>query len=520
MSVLRGVSPNDAHNRSRRNLAPAGRAALAVLAFAPALSAEPTAGAPPAAAAASAPAATPAPASRVDVQAQFRTAFDAKDYEAATALARRFVELTEKEVGAGSEELQVALMNLATTQYLSGDYVGAESSYLRAIELTEASPRPRIERLARANAGLAATYYAGKRYDLAVARFEKAVAFNRRSNGLMNDGQLPLLDKLAGALTELGRYQEALQVQNYTLRIAERKYGASDPRVAPTLEKIGRWYSRVGAYEQAQQVLRRAIAIVEDAEGENSPDLVGPLTAVADCSRRQLLDPVQMARATPDVGTNTFYPNPDQPAPFSPTAAIGVGQKALDRAVAIATGRPDPSPIQLADVLTQYGDWFQVRGQPDRALPQYVAAWQAAIKVPYKGKTLADALYGAPLLLNYTRPAGWDRYASRPAQEITLKTVLLASTVTPEGRTREARVVDDGGDARRADLALKALGTASYRPRIEDGKPAETADVQFTQVFQVLLPKEEAPKEPAPKPAEGTQTPPAATGEKPKDTGS
>ncbi|HEX7374741.1 MAG TPA: tetratricopeptide repeat protein [Steroidobacteraceae bacterium] len=455
---------------------------------------------------------TPAPSSRVDVQGQFRKEFDAKNYEAAATLAKTFVELTEKEVGTQGEELQVALMNLATSQYLAGDYVGAESSYLRAIELTEASARPRMERLARANAGLAATYYAGKRYDLAVARFEKAVAFNRRSEGLLSESQLPLLDRFASALTELGRYEEALQVQRYVLRIAERKYGERDPRMAPTLEKIGRWYARVGAYEQSLSALRHAIDIVEDAEGEKSPNLVGPLTAIAACTRQELMDPAMLARASPDVGNNVFYQDPTRPPPFSPTAAAAMGQKALDRAVAIATERPDPSPVQIADVRTQYGDWYETRSQPDKALPQYQQAWEAGSKVPYQGKTLAAALFAKPVLLNYTRPTGWDRYSGRPASEILLKAVTLEATVNADGSTSDAKVIDDSGDLRRADQALKALATAHYRPRFENGQAVATPGVQFSQVFQVLAPKEEAPKEPAPQntPPADSAPPPAA----------
>jgi len=512
MSLLHGVSSVEPKLRSRPRGAAAWAVVLAAVVASSARAEDPVAA--PVAGAPHSPA--PAPPSRVDVQAQFRKEFEAKNYEAAAAQAKTYVELTEKEVGTQGEELQVALMNLATSQYLAGDYVGAEASYLRAIELAEASPKPRIERLARANAGLAATYYAGRRYDLAVARFEKAVALNRRSEGLLSESQLPLLDRFSNALTELGRYEEALKVQKYSLRIAERKYGERDPRIAPTLEKIGRWYAKVGAYDQSQSVLRHAIDIVESAEGENSPNLVGLLTAVADCSRRQLMDPAQARLAAPDADRSTIFHDPAQPPPFSATAAIGTAQKALDRAVAIATGQPDPSPIQVADVRTQYGDWYQTRGQEDRALPQYIEAWKAGAKVPYKGKTLAEVLFGAPVLLGYTRPDGWDRYSGRPTSEISLKSVVLETTVQADGSTRDSKVIDDSGDQRRATQALKALATASYRPRFDDGQPVDTPNVQFTQVFQVLIPKEEPAKDAAP----GAGPPQGAPGTEAKDQSS
>ena len=495
MSLLRGVKTLDPIILARTVAARAWPVIVASAAFATAGAADPPAVAPaPVPAVESVPAA--AAASRVDAHAEFHRQWDAKNYEAAAAQAKVVVDLTEKEVGAAGEELQVALMNLATSQFMAGDYVGAESSYLRAIELTEASPKPRIERLARANAGLAAAYYRGKRYDLAVARFERAIAFSHRSEGLLSESQLPLLEKFADALTELGRYTDAQQIQKYALRIAERKYGGQDPRMAPTLEKIGRWYARVGAYEQALSVLRHAIDIVEKAEGEKSPNLVGPLTAIADCSRRQLMDPVQMAMASPDADRGSIFHDPMAPMPFSPTTALATGQKALDRAVTIATERPDPSPVQVADVRTQYGDWFQTRSQPERALPQYLEAWKAGVHVPYQGKTLADALFVKPVLLQYVRPEGWDRYSNRPSSEIRLVAALLNLTVTADGRATDIKVTDDSGDPRRAEQAQKAAATARYRPRFENGQPVATPDVQFTQIFQVLLPKPEAAKDP------------------------
>jgi tetratricopeptide (TPR) repeat protein len=507
MSLLHGVSTLVLHpgvrTRSTRVLLAIATVACCSLARASDPPAEVTLPVPPSAAvapAANMSDAAPATGSRTAAYAEFRRLYDAKNYQAAAAQAKVVADLTEKELGANSEDLQVALMNLGISQYLSGDYVGAEASYLRAIELTEASGRPRIERLTRANAGLAATYYAGKRYDLAVQRFETALKLSRRSEGLLSDAQLPLLDKFSSALTELGRYADAEQLQRYSLRVVERKYGERDPRTAPTLEKIGRWYARVGAYEQAHGFLRRAIDIVEDAEGPRSPNLVGPLTALADCSRRQLLDPAQQKLAEPDIGRNTMFHDPSAPLPFSPGVTASEGQKALDRAVAIATERPDPSPVQVADVRTQYGDWFATRGQPERALPQYLLAWQAGSHVPYQGKSLADALFTKPVLLHYQRPAGWDRYSDRPSSEIMLKTVLLDVTVTSDGQASDITVIDDGGDKRRADQARAAAATARYRPRFENGQPVETRNVQFAQVFQVLVPKPEAPA-PAPEPA-------------------
>jgi hypothetical protein len=59
-------------------------------------------------------------------------------------------------------------------------------------------------------------------------------------------------------------------------------------------------------------------------------------------------------------------------------------------------------------------------------------------------------------------------------------------TVTAAGGVRDARVISGGDDTRRAGQALRAAGTAQYRPRLVDGQPTDTPGVRFVQPFYVL----------------------------------
>ena len=58
--------------------------------------------------------------------------------------------------------------------------------------------------------------------------------------------------------------------------------------------------------------------------------------------------------------------------------------------------------------------------------------------------------------------------------------------MTADGGTSEPRVVAGGDDERRAGQALRAVGTARYRPRLVDGEPVATTGVRFVQPFYVL----------------------------------
>ncbi len=359
--------------------------------------------------------ASAAPMSAADAQAELRKRIDAREYEQAVAEARRLVDAASQRPEAG-EDLQVAYMNLAVAQYLAGDYVGAEASYLRVIELVEASGRPTNPRLARAQAGLATTYYAGKRYDLAVQHYDRAVALSRRSEGLFNEAQLPLLEKYADALTEVGRFQDALKVQRYALRVVERKYGGASLRYATQLEVLGRWYTRVREYESSRVVLRRSIELVEEAKGENAPELIGPLTALSDNDRRQLLDPQVQDLGTADDQRRAMFHDPMAPVgvSLSSSTVASEGQKALERAVAIASGRPDASAAQLAGLRAQLGDWYQSRQQFDKALPVYQQAWSTAVGQTQDGKP-ADRAALRPSIAAALRAAGFVGSLLRPA---------------------------------------------------------------------------------------------------------
>lgn len=467
--------------------------------------------------AATAQAATAPPAvepSSADAYGAFRREFDAGRYVEATAEARKVLALAEAQTTTpAAEDVQVALMNLGMAQNLAEDYLGAEATYKRAIKLIESSGRPLHARLARAYAGLATSYHDTQRHELAVQAFDQAIALTRRHEGLLTDRQVPLVEKYIDSLTELGRYEEGLQAQKYLLRIALREYGDSSVQLVPRLEEIGRWYTKVGAYDQSRRILKQAIDIVETAEGANSQRLVGPLLALANTNRRQLLDPVQQPGNDADSRAARFNDPtmPLGPSGYSAGMMLAEGEKSLQRAAALTDALPSPPPGQVVNVRTQLGDWYQLRQQPERALESYHLAWAAASRIPPKanGKPTTELVFGQPLLLEVVRPEGWNRNAGKPVDTIEVRTVSIEATVGSNGRVEDAKVVDDSGDARRAERTLKTYrDTARYRPRFENGEPVATTGVRFEQPFILLLKPEEPEKPAGTKPPE---TPPPAT---------
>jgi tetratricopeptide (TPR) repeat protein len=470
------------------------------------------------------PVLVPQPATSAEAYVEFKRLYEVGDHAAAAVAGRKVVELTEQEESQGSETMQVALMNLGLVQHLSGDFVGAEASYLRVIALLEATGRPSSPRLARAQAGLAGAYYSARRYDLAAAALDRAVVLSRRTEGLFNEDQVPLLAKQADSLTQLGRLDEALQARRYAIRIVGRKYGERSVRYAQELEGLGRWYSVVGAYEGARAILMRALETVERIEGPASVNLVGPLTALAENAQRWSFDPKARTRPAGEEERRTmFHDSSATPAlpGLSPSSIAAEGLRWLERAAKIANAAPEPSPQVVAAVRTQIGDWYQSRVDSDRALPQYLQAWQAATRADQGGRPLQEQLFGAPVLLQYPAIDGWDRYAQRPPDEVERRIVELELTVTAQGRVRDIKVIADAGEPRFATRTVQSIEGARYRPRFADGAPVDTAGVRFQQPVFVLrgeekeeaVPAPVAPDAPAPAPEPAPEvTPPPSQG--------
>ena len=444
-------------------------------------------------------AATPPADSLVDAYAEFRQLFDAGDYQAAAAAAQRVVEITAADAGDDPQNLQAALMNLAYAQRLAEDYVGAEASYLRVIELVEAKGRLTDPRLGRAYAGLANTYHAARRHDIAVPAFETAVGITRRNEGLFSEEQLPMLELLADSLTELGRLEDAQRVQSYRLRVGEKRYGNVDARAIGIRVSVGRWYARISAYDPARRMLKQVVEDVEQARGPVDVALVAPLTALAECNRRQLLNPLDPQVYGADAERFAMFHDPVTPLAqvMTPRQLAGDGQRWLERAADIVEQQQEPSPALLADVRVQLGDLFQLLDRHDEALTQYRDAWQAAQQVDDGGGTLPEALFGTPVLLHYDRPGFWDRYAGRPLEQIELRSVDIDLTVDANGLGTDPVVVNDAGDEHFVEATLKATETARYRPRFADGEPVPTVGVRFSQPFMVLIEAEEPTQAPA-----------------------
>src|SRR5436853_7708433 len=200
-------------------------------------------------------------AERVAVYRDFRAAFDARRYPDALPLAEKLVALTQEQYGANDRELVNPLANLGTTQYRMGDYKGAEEAYLRSVKIAADTGGNGDRLLLRPLHGLGATYYVTRQFEDASVTLQRALDLSRNLDGLLNPGQLTILDPLIGSLVSLERHSEADREFQYAVRVAESAWGSTDPRVVRPVGRSAHWLEHVGRYPSARAPSGRQLAV-------------------------------------------------------------------------------------------------------------------------------------------------------------------------------------------------------------------------------------------------------------------
>ena len=129
--------------------------------------------------------------------------------------------------------------------------------------------------------------------------------------------------------------------------------------------------------------------------------------------------------------------------------------------------------------------WRERHGDP------YLAAWLARFTPThfYQGSEFCEHLLPSPHALK----TGLQR-----ARECRMRFCLLTPVASPQVIRNlalllpllpaDAEVVANDGSPQMAEAALDAAETARYRPRLSEGKPLETADVKFAQIYFEPIP--------------------------------
>lgn len=425
-----------------------------------------------------------APASQQEYWAQF----DRKDWAAAIASAEQLVATSRPASPATALPLSEALTLLGNAQLSSGNLVAAEAAFAESLKLAEQQGGGGNSRLVDPLRGLGYTLAAEGKHAQAVPYMDRALILSRRNAGLFDISQQGLLRQLGTSLTALGQTPDAERHMLYLLRVGEHAYGADDPRMAPLHCIVGDWYAQLGQMDTARQNFRAALGIVERKLGRNNIATVEPLRALANSYAREILlshyGAVIRSERLPSNVDGTGGDN----EPLNPRFLNADGERALIRALKVLdTNRDDGnakgSDETLIATLLDAGDWFLMKQQPAKALPYYERAATLMDGQDASADHPKEAALGFPRQIYYPIPSLATRNLQRPPDESEEHFVQVEFTVRRDGSIANEHITDQNATDRQISQTLEAIRSARYRPKFVDGKPVDTPQVSYRQVF-------------------------------------
>jgi tetratricopeptide (TPR) repeat protein len=213
--------------------------------------------------------------------------FQAGNYDAALAEARKFEAATRARYGTQHESYAGALFLQARALYVLGKYSEAEKLYKLALPIFEkAKPSAAsIRDLAKTLNGLGRVYEHQGRYAEAETVQKRALSLVESSPDSDQMVVSYALEDLGNAYFGEGRYAEAEDYYQRALAIREKAPGGDRTAIAQTLNLISNVYMRTGRFAEAETLLKRAVDIQEKAFGPNHPDVAKSLTNLAELYR-------------------------------------------------------------------------------------------------------------------------------------------------------------------------------------------------------------------------------------------
>ncbi|HEX6997607.1 MAG TPA: TonB family protein [Gammaproteobacteria bacterium] len=373
-------------------------------------------------------------------------------YEEAVPVGERLVELTDQEFGAVSREAAEARMALARVQSQAGRHEAAETTYLAAIDIVREvdgmfSPLA-IEPLT----GLGDNYQEAGQYLNAVSAYTEARTVSRRVYGLLNEGQIPIMDRLTATLQSLEQPLEADRMQLEALRIVERTHEPHSPEALAAIYKYARWLRDNGRYQEERDQYNRAIRIIRDHYGDDSVRLARPLSAIGNSFRHQRL--------------------PE-----------GQGAESLQEALELLRASQPVDRLALAEVLRDIGDWSVAFSKVPYDGAEYKRAWQLLGEVE-GGEEIRRRWFTGPEYV-LREPISQRGLSNDP--DALPGHVLVRFDLDETGETENVAVVESEPPGFKDEAVLRAVRRSRFRPQMVDGQivPGRGLALRFTYRYKL-----------------------------------
>jgi TonB family protein len=384
-----------------------------------------------------------------------------EDPQQAALAAETHVTQVEQQFGKRSRQSAEAYLDLAELQKRAGDRDGTVKSYLTAIEIYRSVDGPFTPLAILPLTALGDIYEERKDYVSALSAYSEARTVSRRTYGLLNEDQIPLLDRLTETMIELNKPAEADQHQLEALRIVERSYPPESDEALAALYKYAGWLRDQGRYPEERDLYMRALKTVHDRYGKDDLHEVPALAAIGNSFRTQRI------------------PEP-----------TGIG--ALHDALQLMVSHGAPDKLELAGVLRDIGDWEVAFSRVDYDGAEYRRAWQTLGQLP-DGDKLRKQWFSGPIYV-LREPVSLLGLTQEPAAPS--GHVIVRFDLDKYGHASNATIVESEPAGLKDEAVLRQIRHSRFRPQMVDGEfvAREALALQFNYRYSRDAVKEKGDK--------------------------
>jgi TonB family protein len=383
----------------------------------------------------------PPPVTRLETRLEFDRLAEEERYDDALALADNLIELSEQEFGASSLEAAEAYRTVAAAQREAGRHEESETNYLHAVALIRDVDGTFSERAIEPLVGLGDNYHDAGQYLNAVTAYNEARTINRRIYGLLNERQIPIVDRVTQSLQELEQYEEADQQQLEILHLQERNHPDGSPEHLEALYRYAGWLRKSRRYHDERSYYARAQRIIRDRHGKDSLLAVRPLREIGNSFR---------AQRVPD----------------------NQGISSLRSALEILEQSQSAEPLMTAEVLRDLGDWEVAFSKVNPDLDLYRRAWTLLGEVD-DGDSLREEWF-AGLVNVLGEPISQRGLSDDPDAE--LGYVIVQFDVDRYGRTQNVEVARSEPEGFKDEAVARAVRQWRFRPFMREGEVIEKTE--------------------------------------------
>ncbi len=419
------------------------------------------------------------------------------EYSDVTELAAHILEQGSV-YGAETRALLVEpLMKVAMLEKQSGKNLQAERAGELAIELIERNGGVFDSELVEPLVFLAQLKQEGGDHPGAIEMLNRAQHILHRTDGVMTDLQLSILEQMISNFDAMEKDEEAGMVTELVYAINVRHLDKHSLEFVPFILKQAEFKAKSWQFRAARKLYVDALEILKQYLPENDPDLVDALNGIASVRYKEQLYGVPgsrliaRGRATTMQAKNIENQNTREIGKIrmrekgpitSPHQGRKEGTRTFQKVIAIMDEHPQRfSAVQRAGAYIRLGDWNMLIRRPRLANDAYRVAWHLLADEEDAASLLA-VNFGQPKKLKYSRPSLPNRGPGM-YENYDGRFVFVSYSVNENGAVRNLRFVDSNSPKAMNVKMRDAVKRAIYRPRYVDAQPVITDDLFLREEF-------------------------------------